>query len=473
MDVSIENVINISVSLAGQGAGEYNTSNLAIFTHEEYNSSTFGAAGYKIYLEPSDVGTDFGTDSDTYKQALQVFSQQPNILANSGYLVVIPVLVERQTISFDTVPDEGAFVVSYDGGDSDSIAFDDTFEAVQAAIRAIAGLEKVIVTGTYSAGFEIQFFGVEGDIVDVTTGTNTLKTSSVAVNITVAELLAGEVLKDAIVRSEPLVQYFGLMATYLILEAELLEVGAVIQASNKIGFFGSRTAADIDPDGSFDKVRQASLYKTRCLFYGGTTDVEVMGFVAAYAGRGLSTNFAGDNTTQTMHLKDLSGVLPDPSMTQTLLNKAEIAGADVYVSIQGVPKTFTSGTNRFFDDVYNLEWFIGALQIAGFNVLAQTGTKIAQTEDGIDSIKSAYRKICEQANANQFLAGGTWTSPNTFGVQADFYDNISQRGYYMYSKPIGLQSPTDRADRKAPLIQIAAKYAGAVHSSSVIISVNQ
>lgn len=80
--------------------------------------------------------------------------------------------------------------------------------------------------------------------------------------------------------------------------------------------------------------------------------------------------------------------------------------------------------------------------------------------------------MCEAANANQFIAAGTWTSPSTFGVQADFYENISQRGYYMYSKPIGQQLPTDRAARKAPLIQLAIKEAGAIHSSNVIINVN-
>ena len=471
MDLSISNVINISVSQAGQGAGEYNTSNIAVFTQEEYNSVTFGSDGYKIYLEPSEVGTDFGTDSETYKKAVAIFSQQPNILAGSGYLVVIPLLIERQSISFDAIPDSGDFIFNYGAVDSAPILFSDTFAEVQTKIRAIAGLEKVIVTGDYTAGFVVSYYGVEGDLVDATFNTNNLLIVATPVVITIAEVQSGELLKAALVRTESVVQYFGIMVTYLLGQVELLDVGATIQAMSKIGFFGSNTAADLDAGGKFDLVRQGSLYKSRCLFYGGT-ESQVFGFVAAYAGRALSTNFSGSNTTQSMHLKDLSGVVSDATMTQTLLTKASVAGADVYISIQGVPKTFTHGSNRFFDDVYNLLWYVGALQIAGFNVLAQTGTKIAQTEEGVDSIKSAYRKVSEAAVNNQFVAAGSWTSPSTFGVQADFLDNITQRGYYIYSAPVALQSPTDRAARKAPLIQIAIKYAGAVHSSDVIVNVN-
>lgn len=472
-NLSIENVINISVSQAGQGAGEYNTSNLAIFTEEAFESSTFGSDGYKIYLEPSEVATDFGTNSETYRKALAVFSQQPNILAGGGYLTVIPLLVESQSLSFDAVPDSGSFVVSYDGDDSAAINHDDTLEDVQTKIRAITGLETVVVTGSYGDGFTIQFFGEYGDIADVTTSSNTLESSSTPVVITVAETSSGETIAEAITRSGELVEYFGLMLTEQLNESELLEVAAVIQPLNKIGFFGSNQSSDLDEDGKFDKVRQANYDKTRCLFYGSSSESDLFKFVASYAGRALSTNFSGANTTQTMHLKDLIGVVADSTMTQTLLNKAQLAGVDVYVSIQGVPKTFTSGANGFFDDVYNLLWFVGGLRIAGFNVLAQTGTKIAQTENGVDSLKSSYRRICEQAVTNQFLAAGSWNSPNTFGIQEDFFENIRQRGYYIFSTPVALQPVADREARKAPLIQIAAKYAGSVHSSNVVVNINR
>jgi len=133
---------------------------------------------------------------------------------------------------------------------------------------------------------------------------------------------------------------------------------------------------------------------------------------------------------------------------------------------------FCSGKNSFFDQVYNLQWLVGALQVAGFNYLAQSSSKIPQTESGIDGLKGAYRKVCEQAVTNQYCAPGEWNSSTTFGIQSDFLQNITQRGYYIYSQPVALQSQAAREARQAPIVQLALKEAGAVHSSSVLVYIN-
>lgn len=373
-ELSLSNIIQISVSQTPAGVSAFNTSNLALFTNDTPGGG-FGSDGYKIYLEPTEVGVDFGTGSITYKQALEIFSQAPNILAANGYLVVIP-------------------------------------------------------------------------------------------------LLSSETLDAAVTRTVGLVQYFGLMSNTIESQTDMLATALVVQSLNKIAFFVQKASASINPAGSLDLLRTGGFYKSRGLYYGSAADLAALLYQAAYAGRALSTNFSGSDTTQTMHLKDLAGIQPDASLNETSLAKAETAGADVYGNFQGVPKVFTSGANQFFDQVYNLGWFVGALQTAGFNYLAQTSTKIPQTENGIDGLKGAYRNVCEQAVSNQYCAPGTWTSPTTFGNQADLFRNITQRGYYIYSQPISQQLQTDRAARKAPLIQLALKEAGAVQSSTVIVYVN-
>ncbi len=374
MELQLTNVINISVSEAQAGISAYNTSNLAIFTSDTPGGG-FGSDGYKIYLEPVEVGVDFGTGSDTYLEALAVFSQQPNILAGRGYLVVIP-------------------------------------------------------------------------------------------------LVASETLAVAIARTKDLVQYFGIMSTIIESQVDMLAAAAVVQALNKVAFFVQKASASIETGGSLDLLRSGGFTKSRGLYYGSSADVDALVMMASYAGRALSVDFSGSNTTITMHLKDLTGVQPDPSMTQTLLNKAIAAGADTYPSLQGVAKVFCSGENNFYDQVYNLGWLVGALQVAGFNFLAQSSTKIPQTENGMDGLKGAYRNVCEQAVSCQYVAPGTWNSPVTFGKQADLYANILQLGYYIYSTPIAQQSQVDRAARQAPLVQIAIKEAGAIQSSSVIVNIN-
>jgi hypothetical protein len=471
MELSIDNVVNISVAQAQAGAGQYNTSNLAIFTAEPFAVS-FGTDDYKLYLSPSDVATDFGTDSKTYKQALGIFSQQPNILAGRGYLAVIPMIVEVQHLAFSGTAASGTFKLNFGGDITAAINWNDTAAQIQTKVRTLTGLEQAVVTGSIAAGLDISFDGYYGSAALLTVSDDNLATSApVAITITVTETTDGETLGEAIARSEDIVQYFGIVASHMIGESDGLAAAAVVQTLNKILFLVSATEADVEEDGYLDLLRQGSLYKTRGLYYGGT-DLEALVMQASYAGRALSVNFSGSNTTITMHLKDLSGVIPDPSMTQTLLQKCEDAGVDVYVSLQGVSKVFCSGANQFFDQVYNLLWFVGALQIAGFNYLAQSSTKIPQTEAGMDGLKGAYRAVCEQGIVNQYGAPGSWNSPTTFGVLSDFLANIAQRGYYIYSLPISQQLQADREDRIAPLVSIAFKEAGAIHSSSVIVNIN-
>ena len=378
-ELDITNVVTISLSAAQTGLGEYNVHNLAIFTSETAGD-TFGDLGYKIYKSPKEVGTDFGTTSVTYKMALSVFAQTPNILNGDGYLVVIPLEAES-------------------GG-----------------------------------GYES--------------------------------------LSSAINRTSSLVQYFGILCTKDYDSTEVSAAAAVVQTMNKMLFVVSNDAADIAAAGSFKAIAEAKYDKTRCLAYLSTTTLDAKLMAAAYAGRALSTAFEGSNTTSTMHLKDLVGIVADPSMTQTQLNLCQDCGADAYVNIAGVAKTFTSGANGFFDQIYNRCWFLGALEVAGFNALAKVSTKVPQTEQGMTILKGAYRLVCQQGVRNGYLAPGTWNSADRFGDVEAMLRNIEEVGYYLYSLPVNQQSQTDREARKAPLIQIAAKEAGAIHSTSVLVYIN-
>ncbi len=374
MELQLSNVINISVSATPLGISNFNTSNLGMFT-DETAAGSFGSLGYKIYLDPTDVGTDFGTGSNTFKMANAVFSQQPNILAGNGYLVVIL-------------------------------------------------------------------------------------------------LQSSETLDAAITRTIGLVQYFGVMSTAIESQADMLAAAAVIQPLNKVGFFVQKLSASIAPGGSLDLLRSGSFSQSRGLYYGSILDIDALVYQASYAGRALSVNFAGSNTTMTMQLKTLISVQPDPTMTQTLYNMAKLAGADIYPNFQGSPGVACFGANAYYDSVYNLGWFVGGLEVAGFNFLKQSSTKLPQTENGMDGLKGAYRGVCQQSNTNAYSAPGQWNSPNTFGNQGDFLLNISQLGYYIFSLPIALQAQADRVTRAAPLVQIALKEAGAIHSSTVIVNVN-
>lgn len=476
MQLNLSNVINISVSQAQAGVGQYNTSNLAIFT-DEIPANSFGSGGFAQYVDPTQVGVDFGTDSKTYAMANAVFSQQPNILAGGGQLVIVLLTVATQRLAFSGTPASGAMVLNYGIATTASIAWNDTAAAIQTKLRAIPALAEVLVTGSMATSLNVQFAGVYGVQSLLTVTSNTLMTSApAAITVTVTTTAPGETLGAAITRTAGLVQYFGILVNQSVTEigqTDVLAAAAIIQPLNKVGFFVSHLEADILPGGMLDLLRSGGLFKSRGLYYGDSSIPNEIIMAASYASRALSTDFSGSNTTSTMHLKDLVGVQPDPTMTQTILNEALAAGADTYISLQSVAKVFTSGANKYFDQVYNLGWLVGALQVAGFNFLAESNTKVPQTEQGMDGLKGAYRSVCEQAITNQYGAPGKWNSSTTFGNPADLISNVAQRGYYIYSVPISQQSQANRVARVAPLAQIAFKEAGAIHSSSIIVNVNQ
>ena len=140
---------------------------------------------------------------------------------------------------------------------------------------------------------------------------------------------------------------------------------------------------------------------------------------------------------------------------------------------QYVGKVFSSGGNDYFDNVYNLDWFVFSIQVAGFNALATTSTKLPQTEPGMALLKGAYIAVLEQAKSNGFVAPGTWNSAELFGSPADLRRNILNQGYYIYSQPVNQQTQATRVLRQAPLVRIAVKFAGAIQSSQVLVSINQ
>ena len=286
----------------------------------------------------------------------------------------------------------------------------------------------------------------------------------------VAPMITDETLDDAITRLMPLVFFGGCSYAFAATSNEIKNAAAICQSARKLFFVSSHTASDLITPGLIFTIQGAKQTYTRCVYY---TDSAVEdAFRWGYAGRAMSTQFSGSNTTQSMHLKQIANVVADAAITSTILANAQTVGADVYVDIAGRPSLFTAGANSFFDDVYNLLWFVLALEVNGFNALATTSTKLPQTEQGMDYLKGEYRKVCDQAVANRFVGRGAWNSPDTFGVQADFVRNIGDVGYYLYSQPVNQQSQVDRAARKAPIVQIAVKYQGAIHSSSVIVNVN-
>ena len=265
--------------------------------------------------------------------------------------------------------------------------------------------------------------------------------------------------------------FSGIISTIAVSgSSTMLALANDVQAyQDKILFLSSATVGDIA--SGFTGIQSATDYNTRCLYYGGTAQQARL-FAAAYASRLLGTNLSGSNTAITMQFKNLTTITPDETITSTLLASCVTAGVDVYIDVAGIPMVYSTGANKFVDSVYNLIWLVDSLKVAAFNCLQGVANKVPQTEDGMNLFKSSLKLICTQAVVNGYVAPGTWTSATTFGVLGDFISNILQYGYYIYSQPISQQNTANRAARQAPLVQIACKEAGSIHSCSILVYIN-
>ena len=485
MSLDLNNIIRVSISGPERGLGNINTSALGLITEEVPIPSDFGVS--RAYLNAPGVAADFGSNSETYRISLAIFNQKINILTGKGFLVIIPrlqaapaqpaVILGSGTVNLLalTASDYNINVnVDSLGASDELIGPIDTasLATVEASLNSTAITAAGLlfkVSGELAAAvvtLETIATGATKSIEIGIAGTGTDIAPLIAISGSATGADAGvERAKDTILRTKGTVNYFGIVYNEKFSDAILTELAATVQSLDKFQAVGSNLSADIT--GIFTTLKDAGYTQTRCLIY-TSSENDALDFAAGYMSRLMSINFNGTGTALTMHLKDFVGLVADTGITQTLLDSAKKAGVD-FLGDFGIPKIFTSGINLFADQVYTRLALKVDLQISGFNYLAQTNTKIPQTEPGMDGLKGAYRSVMRRYVSVGVYAPGTWNDSTRFGDPEDHDRNIKEFGFFIFSQPIALQSQTERTDRVAPLTQIAAKEAGAIHSSDVTI----
>lgn len=488
----ISNVINITIENTPAGLSVPNVNNLLLITTETpTNLEVFGD-----YLSASQVAANYGSNSVTAAMANAIFSQTPNPLSGDGELIIAPFSPSNPALAATNgnfvsadISANLAALIAVTNGDlkvtlndgsavnltnlnfSTCVTLADIAAKLQAVlIDCVVTASSTVITITSNkvgSSSSVALASYSGGGTDLT-GAGLLNTAAGVA--TAGANSSGETVAQAIARILPLAFFAGVITNLNIEDTAISAVASAVQAQDML--FLHHCASSTDIAGIITTVQQATETKTRLLPYltGGQAAANL--YKAAYAGRLYSEDFTGSNTSFTMHMKQLATISPDANMTQTLLNACETAGGDPYVSIQGYPMVYATGANDYSDNEYSNLALKFALEVAGFNYLAQTNTKVPQTEQGMNGLKAAYTTILNQFVNCGELAPGAWGSSETFGDPQTFLNNITQNGYYVYSSPVALQSEADRTARKAPLIQIAAKRAGAIQSSTVIVIIN-
>lgn len=483
--ISINNVVNVSLSSVSASLSEYNVGNLMIVTDE--TPTILNPKDIMIYADSGSVVSDFGIGSKVSEQADIVFSQTPNILSSGGRLLVGRIKNVSPTSGYEALTGEididalklisdGCLDISVDGGASsqlENLDFtsiedkDDVYSVIEAGLVGVSGILLSVKEGVLT--IQSSTTGSSSSVV-LSAGTGTGTDISSALDIANDLQVVGQDSRPE-TPTETFYRLFG--ATYFggfiylptISDIDFLSLARAVQTKNCMMFKGVSDITDVTSGVGYS-VKAQSLSHTRVIY-------SSQSIATAYASVLLATNFRGSDTAKTMHLKTLSGVEADDSITDSVLSVLSSNGVDSYLYVAGLPRVWTTSANTYSDEVLNQIWFANSIEVAGFNCLSQTNTKIPQTEYGMTLLKSAYQSVCQQAVNNGVIGAGRWSISQTFGDPTVFRSSISSYGYYIYSAPISSQSQADREDRKAPLIQIAIKLTGAIHSTDVIILVNR
>ena len=477
--------VNVSLSTTPSGLQEPITANLVLFSNEEASFSE----PFKAYIEPSQAVVDFGTNSKTAQMVNAIFAQTPNLRAANGTLYVVPYVATDATSASFATEDISANITAFqaisDGALKLTIDGQPTIALKNmnfTACETLQDIANVILSKKPNCFIEVsegaliftsKTVGTSSSVVLASASTGTDITGATLLNISAGTSTAGvnsadtETLLEAIERIEKDIYFGGIIDVCERENAYITNIATAIQASNRALFHGNCSLQNIKVLAG--ALKSASINKVRVMTNSNSL-LEAKLYSAGYASAALAPNFNGSNTAKTMNLKSIAGITPCIDATLNDVINAKEYGSDIYVNQGGLSVNLANSCNGYTDEVLENIWIKEAMQVAGYNYLRQTNTKIPQTEAGMLGLKNAYAQICEKCVRAGISAAGKWNG-TTFGDSEDMIDAIAQNGWYIYSLPIAQQSQAERESRQAPLVQIAIKKAGAIHFSTLIINV--
>lgn len=488
----VSNVVNVSVSLTPAGAKGQSLSNLLVLGTSAIIDTT---ERYRQYSDLTSLALDFGTTAQEYLAAQKWFGQtpQPTALmvgrwvnaASSGGLRCATLSAAQQAIAVWNAITTGAFKLTKDGGAAADIT---TLNFSAAAnLNAVAAIIQAALTGAtcvWNANY--QRFEFASTTAGVTSAIGFLAAPTTGVSIATmlgglstssgAYVYTGQALETAIsavtLMDSMLGQsWYGLNIPSAV-NSDHLAVAPYIEATNTKHIYGVTSQ---EPGVLVAATTTDIAYQLKALAYKRTmvqySSSDANAVVSAMA-RIMTVDYTGNATTITLKFKQEPGVVAETLNTNQAA-AAEAKNANIFVAYNNATNILEQGVmadGTFVDTVTGSDWLAITVQKSVYNLLYTSTTKIPQTDQGMQLLTTAVAAVCDQGVANGLLAPGVWNSGG-FGLikQGDFLP----RGYYIYNAPVSSQNQSDRAARLAMPIQVAAKLAGAIHSASVAITVNQ
>jgi hypothetical protein len=488
----VNQVVNVAVQLTPSGAQAQSLSNLLVM-----GTSTVidPVERYRIYGDLPSVAADFGTVAEEYLAATKWFGQapQPTSLiigrwidaAARGGLRCATLSASQQSIATWNAITTGSFAITKDGGAATDItglnfSAAANLNAVAAIIQAaMAGITCVWNSNYQRFEFESTTTGATSTIAFLAaagSGTNIAGQLGGTSSSSGAYLYAGQAAETAVAATAVMdgeigQQWYGYNMPSAI-NADHLAIAAYIQAATVKHIYGltSQEAAALVANATTDigyQMEQLGYNRTLCQW--SSSDAYA---VVSLMARAMTVNYNGNLTVITLKFKQEPGVVAEYINTsQAASLKAKNYNVFVnYANDTAIVQEGVMANGTFIDVITGTDWLAVTLQNELYNQLYTSVTKIPQTDAGMQLLTTACDRVCAQGVANGLLAPGQWNAAG-FGQlsQGDFM----AKGYYIYNAPVATQLQSDRDQRLAMPIQIAAKLAGAIHKVDVLVTVNQ
>jgi len=486
--LSVNRIVNVTVNLSPTATPRRTFGVLCIAGDSDVID---GLERLRSYTTLDSVAEDFGMSAPEYRAAELYFSQspRPKTLMIGRWIAAATAAILRGGVA-DSDPahwasiTDGAMKIEIDGAEASLTGLDFHAETNMNGVAAVLdtalaavdascswdGSAFVVTSTATGAAASLGFASSPVAGTDISTMTGLTQ----ALAYTPVPGYAAETPAEcAAALADMSAEWYGLLfaATAAVTDEQRLAVAAFIEGAGRSRVYGvtvtdARCLSSVYTDDLGSRLKALSRKRTVWQYSANPAAI------ASLFGRAFSVNFEANRTTITLKFKQEPGIVAE-NLTETQATVIKGKNGNVFVAYDNDTAILQEGVmanGYFFDEVHGLDWLQDACQNECFNLLYQSKTKIAQTEEGVSRIEARLSSVFEQARANGLIAPGIWNGDGFGQLQPGDY---LPQGYYIYHTPIADQAQSEREQRKAPPIQCAVKMAGAVHFVDVTIDVNR
>ncbi|EPS2706384.1 DUF3383 domain-containing protein [Cronobacter turicensis] len=485
----VSDIVNVTVSMAARAAQTRSFGALLVVGASDVIDS---GERLRAYSDISGVSADFDLETPEYQAASLYFQQAPRPTrlwigrwlktAAAARLRGAILTPEQQTLARFTAISAGGMTLTVDGKDKTLSGIDLTKETTLAGVaaRIQQPLTGAVIRWDASAGRFVVASSTTGESTAVGFAKAPATGNDLAALLGLSESAGATIVAGQ--NNETLAQcvsmlaarsgdWYGLVAADTDVTSEgVLAVADVIEADAVSRIFG-HTIADtrvLDAASQADlasKLKAAKFART-FIQYSSSKPFAA----ASLFGRVFTVNFNGNNTAITLKFKQEPGITAE-NLSQNAASALRSKNCNVFVNYNNDTAIIQEGVmsnGDFIDERHGLDWLQNYVQTNLFNLLYTSTTKIPQTDAGVTRLLANVEQSLDQALSSGLIAPGVWNGGDIGELASG--DTLT-KGYYVYAAPVADQVPSEREARKAPVIQVACKLAGAVHYADVLINV--